>query len=612
MKFESKGFKIINDVEDIRATLTKERAQSGVDMDFYLLDYKTLFSKLNENIYKPIKDISLFNKDSNFVAPINIRQTYTIEVFPRSLAPKREFGFKVLPECEMILRVALLAVPKLKWRMGLKNELYQELYKTLILHGYLIGIREYGKLSVQFDRFIALTKDGANPEKTGLNVGVGVNAQSGKDGSLEIFYDLLPQNELTNEPPAPNGTFMPRVHPSSLRSSDLLMEYQKPLNGHSGRDLRGVLIPVSSTKSNAIKIDPKSIKIREDAHTIKYDAAKDGFFKEIRPGFYAIVDDLRMDAAQAQSGVQNLKPKDENRANAVSAANAKSDNKQTLRIDGQTHSKSKIEAQTAFIGSHKGFVKAHSVVIDVLEKGRVEAKVAYINSAVGGIVCADYIYIRDVRGYNEIYPRVRLVVDNISGEHNTFDLNPTKFSFQRRDRVEYVMLSDQIKIKIRLMRKSLDEISSYLLAAQSKVYKIKNPHPERDSILALPANLPKNLQSVVDQYESTLKTYKGLLAEYRDIANIFYTNEVRLKNINEAALDALMLVRGELGKGETIVKFRVYNGTREELLKVSFTEKSKMRRFSVKKDVEGIYRLKTAEEFSEEDVSWIEKLRPKQ
>lgn len=114
----------------------------------------------------------------------------------------------------------------------------------------------------------------------------------------------------------------------------------------------------------------------------------------------------------------------------------------------------------------------------MLEKGSVEAKVAYINSTLGGKIIADYIYIKDVRSYNEIYPRFSLVVDNILGEHNTFELNPSKFAFTRRDRIEYVMLSDQIKIRLRHLKKQMDEVYAYLLASQGKAHKIQHDAEE--------------------------------------------------------------------------------------------------------------------------------------
>ncbi|STP02281.1 hypothetical protein [Helicobacter canadensis] len=111
-----------------------------------------------------------------------------------------------------------------------------------------------------------------------------------------------------------------------------------------------------------------------------------------------------------------------------------------LKINGLTHTDSRIEAKIAYIKSHKGNIKADMVVINVLEKGIVEAKVAYVESMLGGKIIADYVYVKNIRSYNEIYFRHSLVVDNILGEHNLFEYNPTKFAFSKKDRAEYLVL----------------------------------------------------------------------------------------------------------------------------------------------------------------------------
>lgn len=80
MAFTSKGHKVFNDVKNLRNLLLQERKSFGEDIDFYLLDFRTFYSKKGENKYKPVNDISLFNKNSNFTANIDIKQLYKIEI----------------------------------------------------------------------------------------------------------------------------------------------------------------------------------------------------------------------------------------------------------------------------------------------------------------------------------------------------------------------------------------------------------------------------------------------------------------------------------------------------------------------------------------------------
>lgn len=456
--------------------------------------------------------------------------------------PARTFGIKLIPNENTTLHAVLLCNNQIKHHEELKSEIYQELYKTMILQDYLIGIREYGKLTLQIDAFINELIRGKISPKTILTIGTGVASVEGKDGELKIYQKL--QTEILGaEAQKPTESFTPKICMQAVHKGDDLFEYIKPIAGRVGRNLKGEMLAIKPVKSNAVSVDA-SIRAREDVDRIKFQAGKDGFFKEIKPLCFIISDELNT----RQSAKQ-----DETTENISDTPSTPTAQLAALNIEGQTHSKSKIQTDTAFIGSHRGAIKAHTVVIDVLEKGSVEAKVAYINSTLGGTIVADYIYIKEVRSYNEIYPRYSLVVDNILGEHNTFELNPAKFSFMRRDRLDYVMLSDQIKIRLRHLRKQMDEIYAYLLASQGKVHKIQHDQEEKPE-----EKLPKNLQSIVDQYEKALERYKEHLVEYNEIVNLYYTNEVRLKGIDEGALSAKMMIRGNPPAAETMIKFKAY------------------------------------------------------
>lgn len=597
MAFTSKGHKVFNDVKNLRNLLLQERKNFGEEIDFYLLDFRTFYSKKGENKYKPVSDISLFNKNSNFTANIDIKQLYKIEICKKSEKPARTFGIKLVPNENTALHAVLLCNNQIKHHEELKSEIYQELYKTMILQDYLIGIREYGKLTSQIDAFINELIRGKISPKTILTIGTGVASVEGKDGELKIYQKL--QTEILGaEAQKPTEAFAPKICMQAVHKGDELFEYIKPVAGRVGRNLKGEMLAIKPIKSNAVSVDA-SIRAREDVDRIKFQAGKDGFFKEIKPLCFIISDELntRQSAPKKQ---------DETTENISNTPSAPATQPAALNIEGQTHSKSKIQTDTAFIGSHRGAIKAHTVVIDVLEKGSVEAKVAYINSTLGGTIIADYIYIKEVRSYNEIYPRYSLVVDNILGEHNTFELNPAKFSFMRRDRLDYVMLSDQIKIRLRHLRKQMDEIYAYLLASQGKVHKIQHDQEEKPE-----EKLPKNLQSIVDQYEKALERYKEHLVEYNEIVNLYYTNEVRLKGIDEGALNAKMMIRGNPPAAETMIKFKAYMGNREETLKTILSQEAPAHFFEVIKDGD-FFRLRSNKDFDLSLLSWIDEMRPQQ
>lgn len=108
MAFTSKGHKVFNDVKNLRNLLLQERKSFGEDIDFYLLDFRTFYSKKGENKYKPVNDISLFNKNSNFTANIDIKQLYKIEICKKTQKPARTFGIKLIPNENTTLHAVLL------------------------------------------------------------------------------------------------------------------------------------------------------------------------------------------------------------------------------------------------------------------------------------------------------------------------------------------------------------------------------------------------------------------------------------------------------------------------------------------------------------------------
>ena len=356
MTFAPKGYKTFNDVKNLRNLLLQERKNFGEDIDFYLLDFRTFYSKKGENKYKPVSDTTLFNKNSNFIANIDIKQLYKIEICKKSEKPPRTFGIKLIANENTALHAVLLCNNQIKHHDELKFEIYQELYKTMILQDYLVGIREYGKLSTQIDAFINDLIRGKISPKTILSVGTGVASVEGKDGAIKVYQNL--QTEILSTNTQDSNVFVPKICMQAVHKGDELFEYIKPVAGRIGRNLKGEILSIKPIQANAVSVDT-SIRAREDVDRIKFQAAKDGFFKEIKPLCFIISDEL------------NTKQSPTNTQDTADNKPESSPQPKSLNIDGQTHSKSKIQTDTAFIGSHRGAIKAHTVVIDVLDRKSV-------------------------------------------------------------------------------------------------------------------------------------------------------------------------------------------------------------------------------------------------
>ena len=154
MVFVSRGYEIFENVSNISQLLEEQKEVYGEEIDFYLLAYETFYSKHNENQFKYVTNNNVFNKNSNYIANIDIKQVYKIEICRKKDKEKSPFSFQLIEQQDTLLRASLECRGGIAYYEGMKFDIYQELYKTMILEGYFIGIREYNKLSSQIDLFV--------------------------------------------------------------------------------------------------------------------------------------------------------------------------------------------------------------------------------------------------------------------------------------------------------------------------------------------------------------------------------------------------------------------------------------------------------------------------
>ena len=574
MVFASRGYKIFEKIENIKAFLKEQSQIYQEEMDFYFLGFATFCNRHGENNFKKIHLLNLFDKDANYIAKVDIKQIYRVELCKKKERENLPFKVELIPQADTTLMATLIPKVKVEYYGKLKVDIYQELYRAMILEGYFVGIRESKQLESQIDILIEKLKFRSITSKITLKVASGVASIEGKSEKLEIYHKMQDESAICDL----QTKFTPKVCLKAVHKGDLLLDYTKAIKGRIGRDLKGHILPAKSIQSHQIKSDLSIVALEDSAH-IKFCARKDGFLKEIAP-FYFIIDDELNTNKQETANLFKI-----------------------LKIDGLTHFDSKIEAKIAYIKSHKGNVKADIVVIDVLEKGIVEAKIAYVESMLGGKIVADYIYVKNVRSYNEIYFRYSLVVDNILGEHNLFECNPAKFAFNKKDRTEYLVLKKQLQVNIKHLRKRMDEVYTFLFTMQNKVHKITYTLQGK--------SIPKNLQNIVDQYDKSLKNYQKLLEEYRDIVNINYHNERLLRNIDKAVLEAKVIIRGEIGSAETMIRFKFYNNEQEEFLRVLFNKENPERFFEVVED-NNRFKIRASENYDEKQCDWIAEFFPKE
>lgn len=124
--------------------------------------------------------------------------------------------------------------------------------------------------------------------------------------------------------------------------------------------------------------------------------------------------------------------------------------------------------------------------------------------------------------------------------------------------------------------------------------------------------LPKNLRSVVEQYEKSLNTYQKLLLEYSDIVNLNYANKTRLKSIDEMALGARIIIRGNFPNGESLIRFNLYEGNSvQKTLKATLNQQNLYRLFEVASK-DGRFRVANSSEYNPKYCDWISEFFPRE
>ncbi|EAI7261643.1 DUF342 domain-containing protein, partial [Campylobacter lari] len=260
-----------------------------------------------------------------------------------------------------------------------------------------------------------------------------------------------------------------------IKKGELLFEYIKPIEAKFGKDLKGRVITPKNIKINStnnIYID-NTIKKEDQIDRIKYFAAKNGFLRK-KDGKYFIDDNIYLETLDAkkvqdvslgnddeklsifiqnsdylqdsiQSGV------DVDVVNAyikgnIDRANIKAEK---IYIQGKTHSKSTINAEIAYINTHKGKLQAKIAFVDNLENGEINAEIVFVKYALGGTIKANFIYIENCVNYCCVYPKSYLVIEKITGHTNTFEVNSQRFIDDEESIVEYYEnLSKDIKKKL--------------------------------------------------------------------------------------------------------------------------------------------------------------------
>ncbi|EEP3560378.1 DUF342 domain-containing protein, partial [Campylobacter coli] len=385
-----------------------------------------------------------------------------------------------------------------------------------------------------------------------INVAKGVEPIQSQDEALVLLYKEKAKDYTIDEK---------RSGIIAVDENEVVLRYNKFKQGKEGKDLNLHTLKVIDANQNKIKFNCSSLAFKavEYEDYTEYLALKKGYVVEdqdkfdianllefnnkvdfknigiIRAGLdknvkinIKFISDMQ-DAVNSGVGIECEE------LNITGSVGSNTNLKATrMRVEGTTHTKSKIYAKEAYIKTHRGFAQADKLNIDLLEGGNIKAKEVRIKKSLGGVIEADRIYIEQLESNNSCVFYNNVVIERFEGENNKFH---TKIKKMDKDYDQELL---KIKNEISSLHHKISKLKQYILSNKNNVLDIEKKVLE----------LKNQGQNIPSQYEKFLKNFSIQNANLNKLQN----QEKELLECRKKIHDELLALEEDLFKAKFINK----------------------------------------------------------
>lgn len=548
--------KIISYTENPSRELLSVASRTNIalnELDFHLLAFSTQYRLENAEWVKIAeKDLVLFEKDEMFLKEdLQIKQEYKIEIFHQTSQDKTANAIKLIANKNLTKIVAQINFNELKHHEKLAFELLQNIYKKMLKLKFLIGIRIFD-FKKELIRICNEHKKNALNKTLQINVAKGIEPIQSQDEALVLLYKEKAKDYTIDE--KRSGIIV-------VDENEVVLRYNKFKQGKEGKDLNLHTLKVIDANQNKIKFNYSSLAFKavEYEDYTEYLALKKGYVIEdqdkfdigtllefnnkvdfknigiIRAGLdknvkinIRFISDMQ-DAVNSGVGIECEE------LNITGSVGSNTNLKATrMRIEGTTHTKSKIYAKEAYIKTHRGFVQAEKLNIDLLEGGNVKAKEVRIKKSLGGVIEADRIYIEQLESNNSCVFYNNVIIERFEGENNKFHIKIKKMD------KDYDQELLKIKNEILSLNHKISKLKQYILLNKNNVLDIEKKVLE----------LKNQGQNIPNQYEKFLKNFSIQNANLNKLQN----QEKELLAYRKKIHDELLVLEEDLFKAKFINK----------------------------------------------------------
>jgi hypothetical protein len=619
VKFDPIKLDTENVVKELKSISTSKKIPTN-ELDFNLLGSKTMYKAGAEDeqwIEVNEQNKKFFCDDMDFLLnpDLKIRQFYKIEIFKKKNDDEIVNPVIVMGANKKLTKIVATVKMNLDipYTDTLGKNILTQINKKKLLSGLLINIFE-GNLKKEIKKVLAKVKaDGALMEDYKIIAGVGIEPVMPIHAQvIEHYKDSVQQDEDGKIDHSKKGFVL------AVKKDDNVIEYIKPKEGVSGRDCKGRFLAVKEARviENVDFKTTDNVQKEELEDRVILVAKKDGYVKE-ENGVYDIDDNLEInelslkDTGSIEAGIDtnvsiNITEEDELKDAVGSGIKVEvaeinvngnvGDNSSVIAKDmfigGQTHQSSHLEATTAKINIHKGYLKADTAEIKSLESGTVDAKIAKVKRSIGGNVRAQEIYIENAKSNLRATAIDLIEIESITGTDNEFVIDQSSVTGYEdkitdlREQIKTIREDEkQLPKKIELKRKVINQ-------NKESIEMIKERKKELESS---GHSLPGPLLSKLQSYQNRVFEYQTLVTmqkEYQD--RIVFLKE-ELKKFQDAVFEAKIRNKTSWTEGNKII-FNLI----DPAIKVEYTTKENelVKEFSLREDEDGKFYIHKSVEFS--------------
>lgn len=601
--------------------LLKFSANTGKELsklDFTILGFSTTYTLEGESKQVSEKELSIFDDDELFLnEKLELHQSYKIKITELNEASsKLSSSISLQTNKDISSLILCLDLSELNFNTSLAMEILQDVYKKMIKDGFFLSIRIFDFKNKLINILSKFKDNKLKQKKVKILIAKGVKTVSAEQEKLIFVYqDKARKVHGVN-----------KVSIIGIKEGELAFKHIKPGKSRKGRNLKLSFIEAREPKENKIDFScSENFELKQKTNPLEqsqideYIAKKSGFISETA-GKFDIETELNLSSVNFKDtgiiyagldtgvslNIKNASQIDEAvgsgvyiecenvhiTGNIAGNTNIKAKN---LKIYGQTHSKSSIEAENAYISLHKGHLQSNIADIDVLENAYVKADTAKIKKTLGSTVEANKALIMSISSNNNIIFTQTVVIEHCEGTNNKFLVN-----IQQKDK-DYEKRLLEIKTRIEKIPNIIHSLQSDMSSSKVAVEKIIK---QIDYLKSQGQKIPMNFLQIVRDYQSSSKEVQALAKEEADLKLEAKDLIAELAKLQESLFEAKLINKDGKWTDMNEIKFKFIYPNSTILYSTRANDNIKL--LMLEKDLDDNAKPKIVHknEFDEKDTKW--------